>query len=102
MTSIRKGFPLWYNQTQTIGFDDASIVVRECRKISDYVPPTPPDVKENHCLVLVVKGAGNRLLGVAFCNANAFEMYSGAVLECDFKQELYEAPREFIETHRAK
>jgi len=93
----RKGFPLWYNRS--VGFDDASIVVEKCRKIADYVPPGQPQVKEGLCLVIVTKNSQGKLIGIALCGPQAFEMYSGAVLETGLKCEIYEVSREFLEKH---
>lgn len=93
----RKGFPLWCNRS--VGFDDASIVVKKCSKIADYVPPEQPKVKEGNCLVIIHKNNRSKLIGVALCGPQAFEMYSGAVLETGLKCELYEVSREFLEKH---
>jgi hypothetical protein len=94
-------FPNWFGHS--MGFDDAGIVVKECRKINNCVPPEPPEVKENHCLVLVTEGAENKLIGLAFCGPKAFEAYHGAVLSIfEGNVWLYEASKEFLEQHGQK
>jgi hypothetical protein len=94
-------FPDWFGHS--MGFNDASIVVKACRKLCNSVPPEPPEVRENHCLVLVVEGAGNKLVGLSFIGPNAFKLYVGAVLSIhETKIALYEVSREFLEQHGRK
>ena len=94
-------FPNWFGHA--MGFDDAEIVVKQCRQVSNYVPPTPPEVKDNHCLVLVAEGRGDKLIGIAICGPNAFEVYGGAVLSIfEGKVWLYEASKEFVEKYGQK
>ena len=93
-------FPDWFGYS--MGFDDAEIVTKECRKICDHVPPSPPEVRDGHCLVIVVPGKGGKLIGLAFIGPRIFEAYCGAVLGGVETASLYEASKEFVAKHGKK
>ena len=97
-------FPIW-TKKEGAGFAGESIasaIEKECKKLCDGIPPIPPEVLPDHCLILMVYGANSVRMGIAFCWHGAKEAYIGGVLsgfEESMHPMLYSASRQFLIAH---